>query len=40
MEETALEGFSQVIANGKIVFESGAMTDARPGVVLYGPGKR
>jgi len=33
------EGFSQVIVNGQAVFESGAMTDARPGRVLYGPGR-
>src|SRR4029453_9780275 len=30
------EGFSQVIVNGQIVFENGAMTAARPGRVLYG----
>jgi dihydroorotase/N-acyl-D-amino-acid deacylase len=34
------EGFSTVIVNGSIVFEKGAMTEARPGRVLYGPGKR
>jgi N-acyl-D-amino-acid deacylase len=34
------EGFSHVIVNGKVVFENGAMTDARPGRVLYGPGRR
>jgi N-acyl-D-amino-acid deacylase len=33
------EGFSQVIVNGQVVFENGAMTDARPGGVLYGPAK-
>jgi N-acyl-D-amino-acid deacylase len=33
------EGFSQVIVNGQVVFENGAMTDARPGRVLYGPGR-
>jgi dihydroorotase/N-acyl-D-amino-acid deacylase len=33
------EGFSYVIVNGQIVFENGAMTMARPGKVLYGPGK-
>jgi dihydroorotase/N-acyl-D-amino-acid deacylase len=33
------QGFSHVIVNGKIVFENGAMTDARPGRVLYGPGR-
>lgn len=32
-------GFSRVIVNGQIVFENGAMTAARPGRVLYGPGK-
>jgi dihydroorotase/N-acyl-D-amino-acid deacylase len=34
------EGFSTVIVNGQVVFEKGAMTDARPGRVLYGPGKK
>jgi N-acyl-D-amino-acid deacylase len=34
------EGFSHVIVNGQIVFENGEMTAARPGTVLYGPGKR
>ena len=29
------EGFSFVIVNGQIVFEAGAMTAARPGMVLY-----
>jgi dihydroorotase/N-acyl-D-amino-acid deacylase len=33
------EGFSLVIVNGQVVFENGAMTAARPGRVLYGPGK-
>ena len=33
------EGFSHVIVNGKIVFERGAMTAARPGTVVYGPAK-
>jgi N-acyl-D-amino-acid deacylase len=33
------EGFSHVIVNGQIVYENGAMTPARPGRVLYGPGK-
>ena len=33
------EGFSVVIVNGQIVFSHGAMTEARPGRVLYGPGK-
>ena len=34
------EGFSHVIVNGEIVFAEGAMTSARPGRVLYGPGKQ
>jgi N-acyl-D-amino-acid deacylase len=34
------EGFSHVIVNGQIVYENGAMTAARPGRVLYGPGKQ
>ena len=34
------EGFDYVIVNGAIVFESGAMTAARPGRVLYGPGRQ
>jgi N-acyl-D-amino-acid deacylase len=33
-------GFSHVIVNGQVVYENGAMTAARPGKVLYGPGKR
>ena len=33
------EGFSHVIVNGEVVYENGAMTAARPGRVLYGPGK-
>ena len=33
------EGFSYVIVNGQLVYESGAVTAARPGRVLYGPGK-
>jgi dihydroorotase/N-acyl-D-amino-acid deacylase len=32
------EGVSRVITNGQLVFEGGAMTAARPGAVLYGPG--
>lgn len=31
------EGFALVVVNGIVVFENGRMTDARPGVVLYGP---
>jgi len=34
------EGFSMVIVNGQVVYENGAMTSARPGRVLYGPGKQ
>jgi dihydroorotase/N-acyl-D-amino-acid deacylase len=34
------EGFSTVIVNGQVAFENGEMTAARPGRVLYGPGKR
>jgi dihydroorotase/N-acyl-D-amino-acid deacylase len=33
------EGFAYVIVNGEIVYEKGAMTAARPGRVIYGPGK-
>ncbi len=32
-------GFSHVIVNGQVVLENGAMTDARPGRVPYGPAK-
>jgi N-acyl-D-amino-acid deacylase len=31
------EGFSCVIVNGQVVYDSGRMTEARPGRVLYGP---
>jgi N-acyl-D-amino-acid deacylase len=31
------EGFAQVIVNGQVIYEKGAMTSARPGKVLYGP---
>ncbi len=34
------EGFSYVAVNGQMAFESGSMTAARPGRVLYGPGKK
>jgi N-acyl-D-aspartate/D-glutamate deacylase len=34
------EGFSHVIVNGQVVVENGGMTAARPGRVLYGPGRR
>jgi N-acyl-D-amino-acid deacylase len=33
------EGFACVIVNGQVVYENGAMTPARPGKVLYGPGR-
>jgi dihydroorotase/N-acyl-D-amino-acid deacylase len=33
------EGVTHVITNGEVVFEGGAMTPARPGVVLYGGGR-
>jgi N-acyl-D-amino-acid deacylase len=33
------EGFSRIIVNGQVVFENGAVTAARPGKVLYGPGR-
>jgi len=33
------EGFSHVIVNGQVVVENGELTAARPGRVLYGPGK-
>jgi dihydroorotase/N-acyl-D-amino-acid deacylase len=33
------EGFACVIVNGQVVFEKDAITAARPGRVLYGPGK-
>jgi dihydroorotase/N-acyl-D-amino-acid deacylase len=33
-------GFHTVVVNGQVVFENGAMTSARPGAVLYGPGKQ
>lgn len=32
------QGVSLVVINGQIVFENGAMTAARPGRILYGPG--
>ena len=34
------EGFSHVLVNGQVVFENGEITPARPGRVLYGPGRR
>jgi dihydroorotase/N-acyl-D-amino-acid deacylase len=33
------EGFTHVLVNGLVVFENGEMTAARPGRVLYGPGR-
>jgi len=32
-------GYKGVIVNGQVVYENGEMTSARPGRVLYGPGK-
>ena len=32
------EGFTHVIVNGELIYEKGAMTAARPGRILYGPG--
>jgi N-acyl-D-amino-acid deacylase len=34
------DGFSWVVVNGQVVFDGREMTAARPGRVLYGPGKR
>lgn len=34
------EGVSLVVVNGQVVFENGAVTTARPGRILYGPGTR
>ena len=33
------EGFSLVIVNGEVAYQSGAMTNARPGRILYGAGR-
>jgi N-acyl-D-amino-acid deacylase len=33
------EGISHVLTNGQVVFEAGAITAARPGKVLRGPGR-
>jgi dihydroorotase/N-acyl-D-amino-acid deacylase len=33
------EGVDLVITNGQVIYEAGAMTAARPGVVLYGPAR-
>lgn len=33
-------GIETVIVNGTVVFEDGRMTGAKPGDVIYGPGKR
>jgi N-acyl-D-amino-acid deacylase len=32
-------GYQDVIVNGRVVFDGKEMTSARPGLVLYGPGK-
>ena len=34
------EGVSLVVVNGEVVFDNGAVTAARPGRILYGPGRR
>ncbi len=34
------EGVSTVVVNGRVAFENGAMTAARPGWILYGPSKK
>ena len=33
-------GIEYVIVNGRVVLEKGRHTGARPGVILYGPGRR
>jgi N-acyl-D-aspartate/D-glutamate deacylase len=33
------QGVSAVVINGHVAFENGAMTTARPGRILYGPGR-
>jgi N-acyl-D-amino-acid deacylase len=33
------QGISVVVVNGQVAFENGAMTAARPGRILYGPGR-
>jgi N-acyl-D-amino-acid deacylase len=34
------DGVRYVIVNGKVVVSDGKHTGARPGMILYGPGKR
>jgi N-acyl-D-amino-acid deacylase len=34
------EGIDYVLVNGQVVIEQGRHTGARPGHVLYGPGRR
>ncbi|MBW3534710.1 MAG: D-aminoacylase [Gemmatimonadetes bacterium] len=34
------EGFSLVVVNGEVVLDDGRITEARPGRVLYGPGRK
>lgn len=34
------EGISHVLVNGVVVLDNGKMSPARPGTVLYGPGRR
>jgi N-acyl-D-aspartate/D-glutamate deacylase len=33
-------GIDEVLVNGKLVIDHGKHTGAKPGVVLYGPGRR
>jgi N-acyl-D-amino-acid deacylase len=33
------EGVAQVLVNGEVIYEKGAMTAARPGRILYGPAR-
>jgi N-acyl-D-amino-acid deacylase len=33
-------GVAYVIVNGKVVLDKGTHTGARPGAIVYGPGKR
>jgi N-acyl-D-aspartate/D-glutamate deacylase len=33
------EGVPYVIVNGQVIVDNGALTEARPGRVLYGPGR-
>lgn len=33
-------GFQTVVVNGQVVLNDGKLTGARPGRILYGPGKQ